>query len=284
MKTSWFSKAKTALLTIGKLYGDRNVGIYAAAAVYFLFMSLVPILMLLVSLVRYLPFSEADVMAVFKDAVPESVFTVINNIVSGIYRNGGAAFTVSLALTLFSASGAMRPLMKCLDAIYGDVRRDKFPLFFLKAILYMGVLVVFMILNFAILVFGGAILDYLNALLPGNATVGWLLGYGMKLLRYALVMLILTCGFLLLYCRVPAKKRRIATQWPGAVFSAFAWVVFSWIFSIYISFSDKFGAYGYIGTIMVAMMWGYYCMMFLLLGGCINVYYEHQKKRKESME
>ena len=278
--SSAFSRIKTAIVSIGKLVGQKNIGIYAAAADYFLFMSLVPIIMLLVSLIRYLPIEQADIMHIFEEAVPESVYRLINTIVASIYRNGSAAFTISLVLTVFSASGAIRPLMKGLDAVYGDERKEFFPLFFLKAALYMIVLVVFIILSIAILVFGSEILELLNARIPENTVITWLLRSGTIILRYVLVLCLLFSGFLILYSRVPARKRKVSSQWPGAAFSAVAWVVFSWIFSVYISFSDKFGAYGYIGTIMVAMMWIYYCMMFLLIGGCINAYFEHKEPEK----
>ena len=54
------------------------------------------------------------------------------------------------------------------------------------------------------------------------------------------------------------------------------------MFSLYVSISDKFGAYGYIGTIMVAMMWMYYCFMFLLIGGCINAVIEQRRAARNA--
>ena len=62
------------------------------------------------------------------------------------------------------------------------------------------------------------------------------------------------------------KNLKYRRQLPGAVFSAVVWAAFSFIFSFYVSLSDKFGAYGYIGTIMVAMIWIFYCFYFLLMG------------------
>ena len=170
--------------------------------------------------------------------------------------------------------------MKALDAVYGDERKDPFPLFFLKAILYMIVLVVVIVLSFGVLVLGGQILKLLHDMIPDNAVVRRLFS-GAKLFRYAVVLCILTFGFLLIYCRVPAQKRKAAGQLPGAVFCAAAWTVFSWGFSLYVSYSDRFGAYGYIGTIMVAMMWMYFCLIFLLIGGCLNAYIEQRKNNSD---
>jgi uncharacterized BrkB/YihY/UPF0761 family membrane protein len=36
--------------------------------------------------------------------------------------------------------------------------------------------------------------------------------------------------------------------------------------------SNQFGAYGFIGTFLVAMMWMYFCIYFLLIGGYLNHY------------
>ena len=129
------------------------------------------------------------------------------------------------------------------------------------------------------------ILAYLHSILPENDFVERLFSLT-KYMRYLLVLAILTLCFILFYRWVPAGGRRAAAQWPGALFCAlawavFSWAVFSWVFSLYVSISDKFGAYGYIGTIMVAMMWMYYCFMFLLIGGCINAVIEKRRAERD---
>ena len=78
-----------------------------------------------------------------------------------------------------------------------------------------------------------------------------------------------------------AKKLHYTEQLPGALFSGVSWMLFSYIFSFYISLSNRFGAYGYIGTIMVAMMWLFYCFYFLLIGGYINYLLEQRRARRE---
>ena len=277
---SGLKKGASALRSILGMIGEKKVAVYATASDYFLFMSLVPITMLLVSLIRFLPFEQADVMQIFAGAVPESVYNVISSIVGSIYRSGGGVITLSILLTLFSASSAMRSIMKGLDTVYGAVRRDHVVVFFLRAVVYMLILVVIILLSLLVMVYGEVIVEALHARLPQSDFVEKLFALkgGM---RYLLVLAILTLSFILLYRWVPAGEHHTACQWPGALFSAVAWVVFSWVFSIYVSFSDKFGAYGYLGTIMVSMMWIYYCLMFLLIGGCINAYIEQKAKEND---
>ena len=266
-------KTAGAVASVFDMIGKKKVAVYAAASDYFLFMSLVPILMLLVSLIRFLPFDQADVLRIFSGAVPESVYRVISPLVGSIYRSGGGVITVSILLTLFSASGAMRAIMKGLDAVYEVERRENVIVFFARAVVYMLILVLIIVLSLVVMVYGGVISTYLREKLPQGGFFERLFSLT-KYMRYLLVLAILTLSFLLLYRWVPAGEHHTAFQWPGAVFCAVAWAVFSWVFSIYISISDKFGAYGYIGTIMVAMMWMYCCFHFLLIGGCINAVIE----------
>ena len=121
---SKLKKPVSAVASVFDMIGKKKVAVYAAASDYFLFMSLVPILMLLVSLIRYLPFDQADVLNIFAGAVPASVYKVITPIVNSIYRSGSGVITVSVLLTLFSASSAMRAIMKGLDAVYEVDRRE----------------------------------------------------------------------------------------------------------------------------------------------------------------
>ena len=278
---SKLKKPVSAVASVFDMIGKKKVAVYAAASDYFLFMSLVPILMLLVSLIRYLPFDQADVLRIFADAVPASVYKVITPIVNSIYRSGSGVITVSVLLTLFSASSAMRAIMKGLDAVYEVERRENALVFFARAYVYMLILIVIIILSLGVMVYGGAALGWLHSILPNNGFVDGLFSLT-KYMRYLLTLAILTLSFILLYRWVPAGEHRAACQWPGAVFCAVAWAVFSWVFSLYVSISDKFGAYGYIGTIMVAMMWMYYCFMFLLIGGCINAVIERRRAARNA--
>lgn len=275
-------KTAGAVASVFDMIGKKKVAVYAAASDYFLFMSLVPILMLLVSLIRYLPFDQADVLNVFASAVPESVYKVISPIIGSIYRSGGGVITVSILLTLFSASGAMRAIMKGLDAVYEVERRDNVVIFFARAVVYMLILVIMIIISLGVMVYGGVISTYLREKLPQGGFFERLFSLT-KYMRYLLVLAILTLSFLLLYRWVPAGEHRTACQWLGALFCAVAWAVFSWVFSLYIAVSNKFGAYGYIGTIMVAMMWMYYCFQFLLIGGCINAVVEQRSAAKKAV-
>ena len=56
----------------------------------------------------------------------------------------------------------------------------------------------------------------------------------------------------------------------GAVFSALAWVVFSFFFSLFISSSIYTTYYGSLAAIAVFMMWLYGCFYILLLGANLN--------------
>ena len=202
-------KPVSAVASVFDMIGKKKVAVYAAASDYFLFMSLVPILMLLVSLIRYLPFNQADVLAVFAEAVPASVYKVISLIVSSNYRSGSGVITVSVLLTLFSASSAMRAIIKGLDAVYEVERRENVIIFFARAYVYMLILIVIIVLSLVVMVYGGVILNYLHSILPENTFVEGLFSLT-KYMRYLLVLAILTLSFILLYPWVPAGKHRSA--------------------------------------------------------------------------
>lgn len=257
--------------------GSRRLTTYAAACAYYLFMSLVPLIMLLVSVLQYTPLTEDVVLAAVADYVPDSLYQIVETVVAGVYNGGRVALTISILLTIWSASASMKALMRGMDSVYDARRREDYIVFSLRACIYMVVFVLMLLLSFFVMVYGGKILLLIQSYMPADHTLDFLFN-SIKYLRFLIVLAVLALVFTLLYRWMPASRGRYRHQWPGAIFSAVVWALFSVIFSFYVSFSDKFGAYGYIGTIMVAMMWLFYCFYFLLLGGYINHYIDMKRR------
>ena len=258
--------------------GRRRITTFSAACAYYLFVSLVPMIMLVVSLIRYTPLTEAVVLQAVSDYVPDQLYTILETIVNSIYRGGGAALTVSIVLTIWSASKSMKALMRGMDSVYDAERHEDFFVFSLRACVYMVVFILLLLISLLVMVYGGEILQLLYNILPHGGAVDWLFGLT-RYLRYIVVLALLALVFSFTYWRMPARSLPYRAQWTGAVFCAVSWSAFSFIFSAYVSVSNQFGAYGVIGTVMVAMIWVYYCFYFLLLGGYINHFIARKKAK-----
>ena len=260
--------------------GSRRLTTYSSSCAYYLFMSLVPVIMLLVSVLQYTPLTRDVVLEAVADYVPDSLYEIVYFIVTSIYNGGRVALTVSILLTIWSASACMKALLRGMGSVYDAERKEDYIRFSLRACFYMIIFVFILMLSFFVMVYGGKILDYIEQSMPVNHSLDFLFTLA-KYLRFVIILALLALVFCLLYKWMPARRLKFRRQLPGAVFSSVAWAAFSFIFSFYVSLSDRFGAYGYIGTIMVAMIWIFYCFYFLLLGGFINHYIEMKRAEPE---
>ena len=58
---------------------------------------------------------------------------------------------------------------------------------------------------------------------------------------------------------------------PGAVLAAVGWLIFSKLFSLYVSyFSNYSNIYGSVYAIALGMLWLYICLSILFYGGALN--------------
>ncbi len=274
MFARYFMKAKIAaikeklkpVLDFSAGMNERRLTVYASSGCYYLFMSLVPIIMVLCCLLKYTPFTQSMVTGYVNQFFPDSAAEIINTIVSSIYSSGWAAMTISIVLTLYSASASMKALMKGVDAANGFTNKDNFIKTSIRAVLYMLILIAALLLSLVVLVYGGRILKLIQKRLPDFTGLNLILSS----LRYLLLIIPLALLFAVLFTLMPSEKVRFKDQIPGAVLTAFVWVIFSSVFNLYVNISNKYGAYGYIGTLMAAMMWMFYCLYFLLIGAYFN--------------
>ena len=70
------------------------------------------------------------------------------------------------------------------------------------------------------------------------------------------------------------------SQIPGAIFSSIAWIITSYIFSIYVDIFKGFtNTYGSLTSIILVMMWVYVCMYIILLGAELNIFIKKYNKK-----
>jgi len=252
----------------------RRLSTYAAAGTYYIFLALPPMLILLCSLIPYTPLTQEDAMGVIRAYMPESVLLILENIIEDIYAASSATLTLSILLTTWSASASMRALMRGIDAACGSDRRIPAWLLYLRSFLYMIGLVLTLLISLCVMVYGGRLLDLAEHALPSFAAFELLFRVA-RYFRFAAVFFLLIAVFTVMYRWVPNTRFRYSEAWPGALFGAVTWVLFSLAFTMYMNLSDRFGAYGIIGSVMVAMMWMYFCLLFLLVGAWLNRFLLH---------
>jgi len=246
---------------------EDHISAYAAQSAFFIMLSLVPILLLLMTLVRFTPITQADIMAAAYELFPKTVSSTIISIVNEVYSQTGTAISVSLLVALWSAGKGVLAISNGLNTIRGQLETRNYIFLRLRAAIYTVLFLLAIILSLVFLGFGNSISMLVNKYIP-------VFQYVMDFIietRTIIMILVLMVFSLSIYMFLPNKRRRLRTQLPGAIFTAFGWTLASFIFSIYMDIFKGFSnMYGSLTTIVIIMLWLYFCMYVMLLGGEMN--------------
>jgi membrane protein len=225
--------------------------------------------MLILTLLNYLPFTVEEVHDFSLDFLSPQVTSFVDSLLTEVRQSSsGALISVATITALWSASRGLLAIIKGLNSIYNVEEKRGFIKMRLVTMLYMLAFMVILIVTLVVLVFGGAIANWLIDSFPfleDHSTffvwTRWIFGF-----------CILVLFFWALYSFAPGRKTRSIKEFPGAILSAAGWVGFSALYSFWINnFANYSYLYGSLTAIVLLMLWLYFCMNIMFFGAEVNV-------------
>lgn len=259
-----------AARTIYDKTGKDNITGYAAQSCFYIALSILPFLVVLLSLIQFLPLSETDFIEMAGSVIPNTLSSFFNSIIYDIYNNSTITITSITAIaTIWSAGKGFTSIIRALNTIYEAPNSKNWLKLRLKSTFYTIIFMLVLIATFILLVFGKGLINLLNPIFPMAAVILEAI-LSNKLILFPCI---LTLIFLLLYTFIPSRKSSFARELPGALLAAFGWYIFSYVYSLYISYSTSYSSmYGSLTSLILALIWLYFCMIIIFFGAEINFY------------
>lgn len=251
---------------ISEHMGRKNINAYAASIAFFLFLSVVPMLIVLCAVLPYTPLTEENLLEAVAEVVPDMVEPLAASLISDVYDKSAGIMSVAIIATIWSAGKGIMALMQGLNVINGVEEKRRY--FTIRAIasLYTLAMLVIVMLSLFLNVFGNQLLSLALYRLPGlQKPAAFLMNF-----RFLVVWVVMTILFAAIYAYVPDVKLRFRDQIPGAAFAAVMWSVFSWGFSLYVTYSNSYSVYGSLSLVIIALLWLYFSMYLFLIGAYLN--------------
>lgn len=247
---------------------------FSASVAFFLIISVFPLAMLLITLVGYIPGIDQHLLqSQLSGFIPAFLDGFIARIFSEIEQGRSfALISITAITTIWAASRGFVALIRGMNLINGI--REKRNYFVVRgmAVVCTFALTLAIILSLILVVFGQKIAQLLIHFFPTLEQAAFLVtGF-----RASVLFLLLTGLFLLLYLFVPNRRSTIKAELPGAVFSAAGWILFSALYSLYLSYVNSY-VYGSLTSAVFIMLWLYVCIYILFIGAELNCYLRLKK-------
>jgi len=256
--------------------GKDHINAYSAQSSFFIIISVFPFIMLIFSIIRFTPVSMDFLLDKSIKIMPDALIPLAEKIINEMYqKSSGTILSFTAVLALWSSSKGVLSIIAGLNNIFKvNEKRNYFVLRAVSA-LYTILFIMGIILSLTILVYGNALLKFFKL----HSPIMYDISIWFSDLKIIYVPLFLTIIFVALYKLIRSTNYTVLNLLPGAIFSAFGWILFSYFYSIYIdNFAGSSYAYGSLTTFVLMMLWVYFCMYILFIGAEINVFL---KKRKE---
>ncbi len=268
-----------------KQMNRKNISSFAASTAFFLFLSLVPMLIMICTIIPFTHLTEEILTNAITEITPDILDPLMRSIISDVYDKSAGVLSIAAIATLWSAGKGVLALIRGLNTVNDVEEKRNYFLLRTVASFYTLVMLVVLLLSLFLNVFGNVLLDMIFSKVPETRT---LFNFFMNF-RFLAVWLVLTVLFTAIYTYVPNKKLKFRAQIPGAMFSAVIWNVFSWGFSIYVEASNSASTYGSLSLIIIIMLWLYFCIYIIMIGAEINRYfgpaykvlYQKRKEKKK---
>lgn len=260
---------------LSKKIENDHIAAYSAQAAFFIIISFFPFIMLLLSIVRFFPFEESTVMRSFTQVFPSAIHSLVISVIDQIYNttaSSGTFISITAATALWSAGKGFLAIMKGLNTVYNINETRNYFLLRITSAVYTLVFAIMLIASMVLFVFGNRLYIWIQQKIP--------VFQGMALLIISLRTIVglvtLLVFFLIIYVVIPNRKTKVIHALPGAFICAAGWMGFSFAFSYYIDHSNYSSMYGSLTTIVLFMLWMYFCMYILFVGAEINLLCENK--------
>lgn len=247
---------------------EKHIDQYTAQCAYFTILSFIPIVMLTLTLTKYVGINQDTLFQIISNIFSSNMLNdAILGIVKEVYSKSVGTITISVIFVLWSAGNGFVALCKGLNAAYNSSEPKKFIYYRVKGIISTIIFIIVIILMLLVLVFGNSINHFLQEKLNIFSEVINLLIKS----KLFISTIVLTSIFTMMYRFIPKHKYKLLYQIPGAFFAAAMCDIISIFYSLYVNIFTGFSImYGSLTTIVLAMMWLYACMYCILLGAVIN--------------
>lgn len=268
------------VMSVTKQISSHHTGAYAAQSAYFFVLSMIPIIILLLTMVQFTPVTEEDVMRAVLQVFPSTVEGLITMLVAQVYNQSGSIIPITILIALWSAGKGVLSMTSGLNCIYENTETRNYIFLRIRASVYTVFFILAIVLSLTLSVFGNSISLFLNEYAP---LLRHVTDFIIRI-RTLLILGVLTVFWDLVYKYLPNRKNGGKTtmkkQLPGAVFTACGWQLISFVFSIYLDIFTGFTTmYGSLTTIILILLWLYMCMYVILLGGEINALLEQYEEQ-----
>lgn len=137
----------------GRQMSRANVNAYAASTAFFLFLSLIPMLMLICSILPYTPIKKSDIITAVT-LLPQTLSPLLTSLIQSIYDSTFGVMSIAAIVTVWSAGKGVLALMRGLNAMNGVVEDRNYVLQRIIASFYLIIFLITIIFLLIVMVFG----------------------------------------------------------------------------------------------------------------------------------
>ena len=247
---------------------DNHIEEYTAGCAYYTILAFIPLMMLILTLTKYVGINEQTLFSIFNEWIPRSILNdAIMGIVKEVYSKSVGTITLSAIFVLWSAGKGFFALCKGLNAAYEVEEEKRYLHFRIRAIISTIIFIFAIVLSLLVLVFGNSI----HLMLQEKFHIFSSILYFVLKIKLFISTIVLSIVFMIMYQFIPNHHYQLKNQIPGAIIASIVCNILSIFYSIYVEVFTGFSVmYGSLTTIVLAMMWLYACMYSILLGAIIN--------------
>ena len=299
MEPTKTAKQPNLYLWIIRHFQKCRVTIHAGHVTFFMLVSFFPFVMFLLTMLHStnivnLNQLRESLATVNTGFVGQTIIGWIDDIISS---RGVLMSAASVIILIWSGSKGFDGLAQGLDSIYGARGKRGYVKRRLLSMVHLVNFVLIVIFSMVLVVFGSLLIRWISTELP------WMKGIQVFVIvaRYLVIAVIFLVYFILMYRFIPymptetkeeyrARKaynkglprkerkkrpshRTLRQEIPGALLASIIWIVFSRLYGFYMSYQVEHASiYGSLTAFFLTLLWLYYCMMFIFIGGLYNHY------------
>ncbi len=247
---------------------DDNIGAIAAQSAFFLILSLVPFLMFAFAILSFLNLPREFYDTYLKQVVTNDFSGGLKAFIETAYDNSVSVAFTTIIVALWSAGKGLYSITEGINRIY-KIKSNK-P-WIVKRIFAMGytmLMFIVMVLSLGVLVLTGFFDDKIKPFIEGMPYVVVILYSLRYLIIFVFLIIMISLAMkLYLYNKVVDKRwAKFRLQLPGVVLTSLCWMGLTYGIRIYVNYFNGFSIYGSLTTIVIIMIWFYFCMYILLYG------------------